>query len=154
MKISILTSAFILLMSNFLIAQKDWENITVSGRNRIPQESGNHTGIRWIKLSDEEGNGFIVTGDQDLSTSVWPLSQEDIYNANHTINLHEGKSLTVNIDLIQAGVGGNDSWSDNAGPIEKYRILPDKFQYSFVIQLINKKSDITILNNDVRIMMR
>jgi hypothetical protein len=31
------------------------------------------------------------------------------------------------------GVGGNDSWSDVAAPLEKYQIHPGNYHYSFII---------------------
>ena len=53
--------------------------------------------------------------------------------------LKDAGFITLNIDLIQMGVGGNDSWSDVAAPLEKYQIPAKKYQYSFYIVPFNAK---------------
>jgi beta-galactosidase len=98
-----------------------------------PQESSNRTGVKWLRLSDYKQNELMVTGLQDLSMSVWKHSAENIQAAAHTYDLVESDSFTVNIDLIQAGIGGIDSWSPNAAPIVKYQIPAGDYQYGFII---------------------
>ncbi|MDA3880307.1 MAG: DUF4981 domain-containing protein [Prolixibacteraceae bacterium] len=100
-----------------------------------PQENGNHTDVRWLKLSNGK-NGISIEGKQPLSTSVWPWSYEQLSEASHIYQLEEENKLTVNIDIVQTGVGGNDSWSNNAAPIDKYKLKPGKFQYNFTIKPI------------------
>ncbi|WP_295664056.1 hypothetical protein [uncultured Mucilaginibacter sp.] len=39
----------------------------------------------------------------------------------------------MNIDLIQMGVGGNDSWSDLAAPLPQYQIPAKPYRYTFYI---------------------
>jgi beta-galactosidase len=38
------------------------------------------------------------------------------------------------------GVGGNDSWSEVAAPLEKYQIPAKNYQYSFYIVPFNAKN--------------
>ena len=120
----------------------------------MPQENGNHTAVRWIKLNDESGTGILITGKQPLSVSVWPWSMENIESAKHICDLKAQPNLTVNIDLVQTGVGGIDSWSNNAAPLEKYRIEPGKYQYSFMLQPVTKKSNVDLLNRNAIILMK
>ena len=42
--------------------------------------------------------------------------------------------ITVNIDHLQQGVGGDDSWSQKARPHPEYRIAPGNYRYSFSIR--------------------
>lgn len=98
-----------------------------------PQENGNRTGIKWLTLSSYDRRELTITGAQDLSMSVWPWTAKNIEEAMHPYELVEQGSFTVNIDLIQAGVGGNDSWSPNAAPIEKYQIPAGNYEYSFTL---------------------
>jgi beta-galactosidase len=35
------------------------------------------------------------------------------------------------VDLIQMGVGGNDSWSVYSAPLEKYQVPAKNYSYSF-----------------------
>ena len=58
----------------------------------------------------------------------------------HTNKLKDAGYITLNIDLIQMGVGGNDSWSDVAAPWEQYQIKAKPYQYTFYITPCNLKS--------------
>lgn len=98
-----------------------------------PQENGNRTGVKWLTLSDYAQHSFSVKGLQDLSMSVWPWSAENLQEADHPYELVERGIYTVNIDLAQAGVGGIDSWSDKAAPIEKYQLPSGQYQYQFTL---------------------
>ena len=97
-----------------------------------PQESSNRTQVRWLQLEDRSG-GVRFTGEKPLSVSVWPYTPENIDQAQHTIELERADHLTVNIDFQQAGVGGADSWSPKARPIEKYRLSENEYRYAFSI---------------------
>jgi beta-galactosidase len=54
-------------------------------------------------------------------------------NAQHTSDLHDPGFITVNIDLLQMGVGGNDTWSDAAQPLEQYQIKSGVYRYAFYL---------------------
>lgn len=98
-----------------------------------PQENGNRTDVRWMLLADKAGNGLMVVADSLLSMSAWPYSEESLNKARHTNELKDAGVITLNIDLIQMGVGGNDSWSDVAMPLKQYLIPSKPYQYSFYI---------------------
>jgi len=102
---------------------------------QMPQENANRTEVRWMAVSTPQKNkGLLVVQDtKPLSTSAWPYTQENVSEAKHTFDLKNPGFLTVNIDLIQMGVGGNDSWSPVAAPIEKYQIPSGEYQYSFYL---------------------
>jgi beta-galactosidase len=53
--------------------------------------------------------------------------------ALYTNKLKDAGYLTLNIDLIQMGLGGNDSWSDVAAPLNIYQIPAKPYQYSFYL---------------------
>jgi beta-galactosidase len=99
----------------------------------MPQENGNRTDIRWMFLSDNNNNGLLVAADSLLSMSAWPYTEDNINRAKHTSELHDAGLITLNIDLIQMGVGGNDSWSDVSAPLEQYRIKSKPYHYSFYL---------------------
>jgi beta-galactosidase len=107
----------------------------------VPQENGNRVNVRWMLLSDEQVyNGLFILADNELSMSAWPYTEENIQNAKHTNKLKDAGFITLNIDLIQMGVGGNDSWSDVAAPLDKYQIKAKNYQYSFYIVPFNAKN--------------
>jgi beta-galactosidase len=108
----------------------------------VPQENGNRTDIRWMYLSDPATKeGFLVVADSLLSMSAWPYTEENIENAKHTNKLERAAFISLNIDLVQMGVGGNDSWSDVAAPLEQYQIKPQTYHYRFYIYPLNSKKD-------------
>jgi beta-galactosidase len=83
--------------------------------------------------------GLLIVADSLLSMSAWPYSKENIARAKHTNELKEAGYITVNIDLLQMGVGGNDSWSEVAAPMEQYQIKAGDYQYSFYLVPVDGK---------------
>jgi beta-galactosidase len=110
----------------------------------VPQENGNRTDVRWMYLNNTKSkDGLLIVADSLLSMSAWPYTEENIQNARHTIDLKDAGFITLNIDLIQMGVGGNDSWSDVSEPLEQYRIKAHPYHYSFYLVPFNSKNKIT-----------
>lgn len=109
----------------------------------VPQEYANRTDVRWMSLTDpNKKNGILIVADSLLSMSAWPFTEENIGNAKHTNKLVKAPYITLNIDLVQMGVGGNDSWSDVAAPLEKYQVKARDYHYSFyLVPLAGKNSD-------------
>jgi beta-galactosidase len=77
-----------------------------------PQENGNRTDTRWLKLTGEESNagiqvtGIQVTGQPTFDFSVWPYSMKTIDKAGHPYELEPQGYYTLNIDFAQTGLGG------------------------------------------------
>jgi beta-galactosidase len=85
-----------------------------------PQENANRTGIRWSALTGPDGRGLLaVATSHPLGVSAWPWAQEDLEKARHLHELPARDFLTWNLDLVQRGVGGNNSWG--AQPLAAYR---------------------------------
>lgn len=109
-----------------------------------PQETGNKTDVRWIAVEDESGNGLLVTGDQLLSSSVWQFRMEDLdhpgaqYPNRHATDVKSLDLITLNIDLKQMGVGGDNSWG--ALPHPPYQIYPgNTYKYRFRLTPFSKE---------------
>lgn len=100
----------------------------------MPQENGNRTEVRWMYLSDTaKTKGLLVVADSLLSMSAWPWTEANINAAKHTNELKESGFLTLNIDLKQMGVGGNDTWSDVAQPEPQYQLKSGDYRYAFYL---------------------
>jgi beta-galactosidase len=98
-----------------------------------PQENGNRTDVRWVALTNRDGAGLLAVGLPLLYVSAWPYTMEDLEKAEHTYDLPKRDTITVNLDYRQRGVGGDDSWSENARPHPEYR-LPSRarpYRYRF-----------------------
>ncbi|WDF69109.1 glycoside hydrolase family 2 TIM barrel-domain containing protein [Sphingobacterium oryzagri] len=95
-----------------------------------PQENGNRMDVRWFSLQSNK-YGLMVTGKQPLQMSAWPFSQMQISQTKHWYKLKKESRITLNIDYLQMGIGGNDTWTDVSQPLEKYQIPAKDYQYSF-----------------------
>jgi beta-galactosidase len=99
----------------------------------IPQENGNRTDVRWMFLSNRQNEGLLVIADSLLSMSAWPYTQKNIEEAKHTIDLKDAGFITLNIDLVQMGLGGSDNWSDVGAPLPQYQIPAKDYHYRFYL---------------------
>ena len=103
------------------------------------QESGTHTGMRWLNIVDETGTGLKLFSPTPFSASALPFSLEDLDTHVHSLELkakaHENErsrgTTYVHMDLAQMGVGGITSWG--TWPLKEY-LLPAK-PYDFVFTL-------------------
>lgn len=96
-----------------------------------PQESGNHTGIRWMNVTDYKGRGLAFTG-EDLSVSVLPWTPHEIDCAQHPYELPPVHYTVVRCGWKQMGVGGDDTWGSVPHP--EYWLPeqePLRFRFSF-----------------------
>jgi beta-galactosidase len=107
-----------------------------------PQESSNHTCVRWLALTNSAKSGLMVVGKNPVQTSVWPYTAENIREAQHPTELVKADELTVNVSHKMAGVGGNDSWSINARPIDKYRLLEKEYSFGFKLVPVTKAKNL------------
>ncbi len=95
----------------------------------VPQECGNHTGVRRISVTDNKGRGVCFTGN-DLSVNVLPYTPHELENAMHVHELPPIYYTVVRIALKQMGVAGDDSWG--ARTHEEYLLdASNKFVLSF-----------------------
>lgn len=99
-----------------------------------PQENANRTEVRWFNLTDASGNGVRLVADaQPLGVSAWPYSADNLARAAHDFELPRRNFVTVNVDGLQMGVGGDNSWGL---PVHnEYRIPPASNQsLSFILR--------------------
>ncbi|MCU0370803.1 MAG: DUF4981 domain-containing protein, partial [Bacteroidales bacterium] len=108
-----------------------------------PQENGTRTDIRWMTLTDENGDGLLISGMPLFSASALPFTASQLdYTDNqfrHTVDLVPNDFIDLNIDLRQTGVGGNDSWG--ARPLPEFTLTCGTYSYSYRIRPINKNID-------------
>lgn len=99
-----------------------------------PQENGNRCETRWARFYDDQGDGFVIAGDEPehFSFSAWPYSAESLEAASHIHELDEDDLITVNVDLQQRGVGG--SLPGFLALLDEYKMPAGKeYGFSFVI---------------------
>ena len=115
------------------------------------QETANKCDVRWVALRNQAGEGLLVTGGQPLSVSAWNFPMEDfLYRPFDSGRLHGGSiekkdMVWLNIDHLQMGVGGDNTWGAQVHP--EYTITPCAWEYSFTLQPLNAQSDAVELSH-------
>jgi len=97
----------------------------------FPQETGNKTDVRWVTFTNESGTGLKITGLPNVDVSAWPYTAPVLEASTHNYQLPDMPFYSVQVDYKQRGVGGNNSWG--LKPLDKYRLLEDHYEYSFLI---------------------
>ena len=113
-----------------------------------PQETGNKTDVRWMKLESEDFTLSVIATNSLLNSSIWPFKMTEIdleeneiavsasglvpVTKKHGADIELGKSLQWNIDYLQMGVGGDTSWGRLVHP--EYTIPANQiYEYAFIL---------------------
>ena len=105
------------------------------------QETGNHTDVRWMRLTDGNGRGLLVSGGEPLNIGAWNFPQSDIEYIPATIARVHGGSIekqdmvTLNIDHRMMGVGGDNTWG--AQVHSEYTVAPADYDFRFTLQALH-----------------
>ena len=75
----------------------------------VPQESGNHCGVRFLQVIDRRGRGVEFFG-ENLSMNVLPWTPHELESASHVHELPPVHYTVVRAAMQQMGVGGDNSW--------------------------------------------
>lgn len=92
----------------------------------VPQESGNRTGVRSLRVLDDSQTGLLIQAPdgQPLECRVSPYTAFELEHARHWYELPPVHYTVVTVAGRQMGVGGDDSWG---APVhEEYRIPADR----------------------------
>ncbi|MGY5354137.1 glycoside hydrolase family 2 TIM barrel-domain containing protein [Wenyingzhuangia sp. IMCC45467] len=103
-----------------------------------PQENGNKTDVRWVKLSNSKNEFIEVSSEIPFETSAMPYAQEgfddgDEKDQRHPTDIEKQPFVEWQINKVQMGVGGDDSWG--AKPHQEYLIQPAIYQFNFNIKI-------------------
>ncbi|MEX0360506.1 MAG: beta-galactosidase domain 4-containing protein, partial [Allomuricauda sp.] len=118
-----------------------------------PQETGNKTDVRWMTVSSDKLS-VKVQGDTLLNASTWPFGMRELdFNADedgaesasglvpvtkkHGAEIKLGNTVQWNIDVLQMGVGGENSWGRMVQ--DPYLIKPLPRSYSVILIPIQRE---------------
>ena len=93
-----------------------------------PGEQGYRTGCRKLTV----GGVTVEAVNAPFGFNVWPYPQTMLEGKKHQWELKAANELTVNVDAVQMGVGGDDSWG--ARPHDKYMPGEGTYHLSFTIK--------------------
>ncbi|MDP6371428.1 MAG: glycoside hydrolase family 2 TIM barrel-domain containing protein [Vicinamibacterales bacterium] len=99
-----------------------------------PQENGNKSDVRWAALTDADGVGLFVEGFPLVHvTALHYLNRDfdegDVKRGRHATDLTRRDLVTLNVDHLQMGLGGDTSWGAEAH--EEYTIPAQEMSYRF-----------------------
>ena len=105
-----------------------------------PQESGNHTDVRWFEVLNSDGHGLRFYGDAPMEASALPYLTSQLDDGPHKDKAwghHSGDLVApgitqVHIQQRQFGLGCVNSWG--AWPREEYRLPYKDYDFTFAIK--------------------
>ena len=99
----------------------------------IPQECGNRIGTRWAEITDKTGFGIKISGDVPFEFSALPYTVSEIESAYHHYELPKSHCTALNLNMVQMGVGGDDSWG--APTHDEYLVESNKkYLFTYVLE--------------------
>ena len=100
-----------------------------------PQETGNKTDVRWMEVSAAGSGGLRVVGAEPLSVNALAFPYQDLANkpagTTRSSDIVPHGHVSLLIDAIQTGVGGNTSWDATGRPMTMYRVPVAPRTYRF-----------------------
>ena len=93
-----------------------------------PGEQGYRTGVRRLEV----GAVRVDAVEAPFGFNVWPYPQTMLEGKAHQWEMSEADELTVNIDAVQMGVGGDDSWG--ARPHPEFRPGAGTYRLVFTVK--------------------
>lgn len=117
-----------------------------------PQETGNKEGVRWIALTDQKGRGLLAVGRPLLSANALHPSTDDLFCATQTENYYsyqipQRRTVTLNLDLKQRGLGGDNSWG--LLPHDRFRLTGWPMSYSYRLHVLQAGEDCVALAKEI-----
>ena len=100
----------------------------------MPQENGNKTDVRWLKVHSGSGTTIEIKGEPYINFNIQDYSDEALNESKTSRALIRGEGTWLHIDYEQMGLGGDDSWSPR---VHKEYLLDNKvYKYTYTIQVI------------------
>jgi beta-galactosidase len=96
----------------------------------IPQEYGNRSDVRWLKVHNNDDHGLLIEGNEWLNFSLHKYTTDNLSRAMYTYQLEESPNTILNVDYEVSGVGGTA-----IRQLQKYRVRPDVKKYTITIKL-------------------
>ncbi|MGN0242543.1 MAG: glycoside hydrolase family 2 TIM barrel-domain containing protein [Lachnospiraceae bacterium] len=129
-----------------------------------PQMTGEMTGVRYVTVTNDEGNGIMAMSLQDefefsaLRYTAKDVNTESIWNGSaadktvgtrHAWQLPETDHVYLCLNYLHGGIGGSNSWGSGAEgyPLAQYQISKsNNYQYGYILTPISADSDVMQLN--------
>ena len=96
-----------------------------------PQETGSHTGTRWVCVSDNAARGVLFRAGTPFSFSALHYTAEDLDAARLTADLTRRPETVLHVDYAQNGIGSN-----SCGPAldERFALIAKRIEFSYAFR--------------------
>ncbi len=101
----------------------------------LPQEHGTKQEVRWMALTNQEGNGLLFTAPDQMAASAVHFRAEDNYTdrnnrSKHTYQFKNCQTAVVSLDAVTRGLG-----NASCGPdvMDKYELKAANTAFRFII---------------------
>jgi len=95
-----------------------------------PQNSGNHFGTEYVKISSRDGRGITVYSERDFEFNALHYSELQLTNTTHDVDLVPSEKTYFEVNYRCSGIGSASCGPDLA---EEYKVSEKEFTFSFVI---------------------
>jgi beta-galactosidase len=92
-----------------------------------PQETGNRTDVRWMCLTNNSGNGLMVTGMPEMEFNALQYTPWELESKIHPYELKKNSATVLRLNYRQMGVGGDNSWG--ARPHPEFTLYPNQVYF-------------------------
>jgi beta-galactosidase len=90
-----------------------------------PQENANKEDVRWLELTDKNGNGLKISAEENpLSFSALHFTANDFASVRHNFELKPRQEIILSLDAKQCGLGDS---SCGPGVLERYSVPPQVY---------------------------
>lgn len=103
----------------------------------MPQENGNKTDVRWLKINSGSGTTILIKGKPHFDFNIQDYSDQALNDSKTSHTLVRGNKTWLHIDYKQMGLGGDDSWSPRVH--REFLLDNNVYNYTYTIQVIGGK---------------
>ena len=93
-----------------------------------PQESGGHADVRWLQLTDGQGQGLRIVLDRPRQVSVTHFRAADLAGAAHDVELAPRPEAVLCLDAAHRGLGTASCGPDT---LPEYLVGPGTYRWSW-----------------------
>jgi beta-galactosidase len=99
----------------------------------LPQSHGNKSDVRWVTLTNQSGRGLKVEGLPTLNFSASHFTEQDVFAALHTTDLHPRDEVILHLDYQQRGLG-----SASCGPdtLPQYQLNATEYRLAYRLHVL------------------
>ncbi len=101
-----------------------------------PQENGNRTDVKWVRLQNMRQIGLMAVTDNFMDFSAHFYTIEDLEKAKHRHEIKKSDFISFRLDYKQNGLGSHSCGQDQ---LEPYRCKFEDFEFNLRLSLYSAK---------------